>query len=223
MSSPAIASFDGLNWTQLGTVSLALPTTIYFGFVASSYNPAQLATAAFRDLSPVTAVGTNPPPSIEPLGQCSRRTSLVISEIMYHPTNSALEYVELFNSRGEPQDLSGYQLGGSISYTFPSGTVLPGGGFLVIAKSPPDLESAYGLTGVLGPYSNKLPHDAGTVLLLNQAGGVFLEVDYSDSPPWPVAADGAGHSLVLARPSYGENNPFGLGRQRCRRRFARPG
>jgi len=33
-------------------------------------------------------------------------------------------------------------------------------------------------------------------------------VDYSDQPPWPVAAGGAGHSLVLARSSYGENNPL---------------
>ena len=202
------ASFDGLNWAQLGTVSLALPTTVYFGFVASSYNPAQLASAAFRDFSTVTAVGTNPPPAIEPLGQCSRRTGLVISEIMYHPTNSALEYVELFNSRAEPQDLVGYQLGGSISYTFPAGTVLAGGGFVVVARSPADLEAAYGLTGVLGPYTNHFPNNNGTVRLLNQAGGLFLEINYDSQPPWPVAPDGTGHSLVLARPSYGENNPL---------------
>src|SRR5438270_13163165 len=69
-----------------------------------------------------TQVPTNSPPDFEPLGQCSRRTSLVLSEIMYHPTNSNLEFIELFNSRGEPQDLSGYQLGGSISYTFPAGS-----------------------------------------------------------------------------------------------------
>ena len=25
---------------------------------------------------------------------------------------------------------------------------------------------------------------------------------------WPPAADGAGHSLVLARPDYGENSPL---------------
>ena len=202
------AGFDGLNWTQLGTASLALPASVYFGFVVSSYNPNQLATAAFRDFATVTNGALAGPIPFEALGQCSRRTSLVISEIMYHPTNSGLSFVELFNSRGEPQDLSGYQLGGSISYSFPADTVLPGGGFLVVAKSPPDLQSAYGLTGVLGPFTNNLPNDTGTVALLNQAGGVLLEVDYSDSPPWPVAADGAGHSLVLARPSYGENNPL---------------
>jgi hypothetical protein len=32
-------------------------------------------------------------------------------------------------------------------------------------------------------------------------------VDYRDSPPWPEAADGAGHSIHLIRPSLGENAP----------------
>jgi len=202
------AGFDGQNWTQLGTVTATMASTLYFGFAVSSHNTSQTATAAFRDFGPVAGPGTNPALSLETLGQSSRRTSLVISEIMYHPTNSLLEFVELFNSRGEPQDMSGYQLAGSVSYTFPNGTILPGGGFLVVAKSPTDLQTAYGLGGLLGPYTNNLPNDSGTVTLLNQAGAVFLQVDYSDHAPWPVAADGAGHSLVLARPSYGENNPL---------------
>jgi hypothetical protein len=199
-------SFDGQNWTQLGSVTLALPSTMYFGFVVCSDNINQAVTAAFRDFGPVTNTGSSGAPFIEALGQCSRRTSLVISEIMYHPTNSALEFVELFNSRAEFQDLSGYQLAGSINYTFPPGTVISGGGFIVVARSPSELESAYGSTGILGPYTNNLPNGAGTVRLLNQAGAVLLEVNYSDQPPWPAAADGAGHSLVLARPSYGEDN-----------------
>ncbi|HEY5913637.1 MAG TPA: lamin tail domain-containing protein [Verrucomicrobiae bacterium] len=201
------AGFDGLNWSQLGSVTMTLPADLNLGFVVSSYNTNQLATAAFRDFSPVSLVGTNPMPLIEPLGQCSRRTSLVISEIMYHPAQSNLAFVEIFNSRGEPQDLGGYRLGGNIDYTFPVGTWLPGGGFVVVAKSPADLQNAYGISGVFGPYTNNLPNGNGTVRLLNQSGAIFLEVNYSDQPPWPVSADGAGHSLVLARSSYGEDNP----------------
>ncbi len=202
------AGFDGLNWSPLGSVTLGLPTSVYLGLAVASRDTNQLSTAAFRDLSPVTAVGTNLPPQVEPLGQCSRRTSLVISEIMYHPARTNLAFVELFNSRGEPQDLSGYRLGGDIDYLFPAGTTLPGGGMVVVAKSPAELAQAYGIAGVLGPYTNNLPNGGGTVRLLNQAGALFLEVKYSDQPPWPVAADGAGHSLVLARASYGEENPL---------------
>ncbi|HEY9510755.1 MAG TPA: lamin tail domain-containing protein, partial [Verrucomicrobiae bacterium] len=206
-SFTGFSSFDGQNWTQLGSASIAMPSTIYFGFAVSSHNSGQTATAAFRDFGNVTSANLVGAPSREPLGQANRRTSLVISEIMYHPVKSNLEFVELFNSRGEPEDLSGYRLGGDIEYTFPNGTVIPGGGFLVIAKSPGNLQNASGLTGVLGPYANSLPNGSGIVTLINQAGGVFLEVEYSDEPPWPIAADGAGHSLVLTRPSLGQNDP----------------
>jgi hypothetical protein len=202
------AGFDGTNWAQLGSATMALPTTVYFGFVVSGYHDGQAATGAFRDFSVVTTAGASTSPAFETLGQAARPTSLVISEIMYHPTNSALEFVELFNSRAETQDLSGYQLSGDISYTFPAGTAIPGGGFVVVARSPSALQTTYGITGVLGPYSNNLPGGNGRVQLFNQAGALLLETDYSDQSPWPVAADGAGHSLVLARPSYGQNNPL---------------
>ncbi len=201
------AGYDGTNWTQLGSMTAGLASNLYLGFVVSSYNTNQLATGAFRDFSTVTSVGIGTPLPFEPLGQASRSTSLVISEIMYHPTNSLLEYVELFNSRGEPQDISGYRLDGSINFTFPPGSILAGGGFVVAARSPADLQAAYGLSGVFGPYTNSLPGGAGSVQLYNQSGALLLETDYSDQPPWPAAADGAGHSLVLARPSYGENDP----------------
>ncbi|HYG36956.1 MAG TPA: lamin tail domain-containing protein, partial [Clostridia bacterium] len=202
------AGVDGTNWSPLGSLFLTLPPNVYLGFVVSSQNTNLLTTAAFRDFSPVTIVGTNGLPNLEPLGQCSRRTSLVISEIMYHPATSNLAFVELFNSRAEPQDLGGYRLGGDIDFVFPAGTTLAGGAFVVVAKSPAALQSTYGLSRVLGPYTNSLPNSSGRVRILNPAGAVFLEVNYSDEPPWPASADGAGHSLVLARPSYGEDNPL---------------
>ncbi|HEY0551736.1 MAG TPA: lamin tail domain-containing protein, partial [Verrucomicrobiae bacterium] len=43
--------------------------------------------------------------------------------------------------------------------------------------------------------------------LRNNTGAILLTVDYSDSNPWPVGADGTGHSLVLTRASYGQNDP----------------
>lgn len=216
------ASLDGTHWNQLGVATMAVPQSIYVGFAVSSLNTNALATAAFRDFSTVTSASLTDTPDFEPLGQSSRRTSLVISEIMYHPANTrgtfhtnslgfitnSLEYVEIFNTRGEPEDLSHYQLGGSIDYTFPTGTVIAGGGFLVIARSPEDVQNVYGLSGVLGPFTNNLPNSSGSVSLISRAGGVFLDVNYDSVPPWPASADGAGHSLILARPSLGEDNPL---------------
>src|SRR5207237_10528912 len=110
---------------------------------------------------------------------------------------------ELFNSNPFSEDISGYRLSGDLDFTFPTNTILPGGAFLVVAKSPADIQSVYSITNVVGPYAGSLKN-SGTVRLRNETGAIYLEVPYSNEPPWPVAADGTGHSLVLARPSYGE-------------------
>ncbi|MEO8428584.1 MAG: lamin tail domain-containing protein [Verrucomicrobiota bacterium] len=55
---------------------------------------------------------------------------------------------------------------------------------------------------------NSLPHDSATIRLRNRADAVLLEVQYSGEAPWPAAADGGGHSLVLTRPSHGEGDPW---------------
>ncbi|MBN8245942.1 MAG: lamin tail domain-containing protein [Verrucomicrobia bacterium] len=208
------ASRDGRTWTVLGSTNLALPSSLLVGLAASSHHATQTVTAAFRDYGPwAPASGSPAVAPVEPPGQSSRLTSLVISEIMYHPPPRAdgrqLEFIELFNTLGTPEDLSGYRIAGDVDYTFPAGTVIPGGGFLVVARNPADLAAVYGLSGILGPFdgSANLPNDEGTIRLRNRVGAVFLEVEYSRRTPWPVAADGTGHSLVLSRPSLGEADP----------------
>ena len=146
----------------------------------------------------------------EMLGPSSRRTSLVISEIHYHPPSRAdgrdVEFIELFNTLEWPWDLSGYRLAGEVAYTFPNGTVISGRSFLVIAAAPADIQAVYGVSA-LGPYSGRLSNGGGKIQLLGRQGEVLLEAVYDDEHPWPAAADGTGHSLILACPSYGEADP----------------
>ena len=205
------ASYDGQMWTLLNSVTLAMPVQVYVGLALSSHDPVAATTVQFRDYGSaaggVTGRSLSP---FEPLGPSSRKTGLVISEIMYKPAPRAdgkvLEYLELFNSNPYPEDISGYRISGSVDFEFPSNTTLPGGGFLVIAGSPVDFQSVYGLSNVMGPYKNTLKN-SGTIRLRNNRDAIFLEVNYAAKPPWPVAADGTGHSLVLGRPSYGEDDP----------------
>ncbi len=155
----------------------------------------------------------------EPAGPSSRRTALAITEIMYHPTNRVdgrnLEYIEIYNSNPWAEDLSGYRLVGDIGYTFPPGTSIPARSYRVIAPKPADIEAVYSISGVLGPLTNStpgeldnvLPNGGGAIQLLDELGAILLEVEYDDELHWPVSPDGAGHSLVLARPSYGEGSP----------------
>ena len=207
------ASYDGLTWTVLGSASITLSNRLYVGLAASSHTTNQIAAIDF--IAPAQAVTNalvgnviNPH---EPLGACSRLTPFVISEIMYTPPartdGNNVEFIELYNSNPYFEDLSGFQIGGgSISYTFPSGTILGGGAFLVVAASPVSMQNVYGSTNVTGPYSGTLKK-SGTIQLINAQGGIVLTVPYSDTYPWPVAAHGTGHSIVLANPTYGEGDP----------------
>ena len=215
------ASFDGALWTPLGSIAWPVataPATVYLGMALSGANPAALATSGFRDFAEVTdgKVGS-PTFTREPLGPSTRRTALVISEIMYHPrkilgVSNSLEFIEIFNSQPFFENVSGFQLVGDIHYLFPPNTVIPAGGFLVVARDPQFVQKYYGISGVLGPgdgaKTNGLSGNGGTVRLLSHAGAILLEVNYQGQNPWPIAADGAGHSLVLARASYGEGSPL---------------
>lgn len=146
----------------------------------------------------------------ESVGPSSRRTPLTITEIHYNPAPRAdgrdTEFVEIFNSAEWPWDLGGHRLAGEISYLFPPGTIVSGRSYIVVAAAPADLEAAYGVGGGLGPYDGRLSNGGGTVILRGRLGETLLEAHYDDEPPWPAAPDGAGPSLILARPSYGERD-----------------
>lgn len=205
----AYASADGVHWMTLGQTLVTVPSTVYFGMAVASRNITAAAVAQFRDLGTVSQVGHAETLSdVEPPGPSSRTTGLIISEIMYKPAPRAgitnnLEFVEIYNSNPYFEDVSGYALDGDIHYVIPEGTVLAGGATLVLAKDSQALRSVYAITNVLGDYQGSLK-SSGTVRLLDRVNAVLLEVPYLNQAPWPVAADGTGHSLVLARPSYGE-------------------
>jgi len=147
----------------------------------------------------------------EPLGPSSRRTGIVITEVMYAPSGAAsgrnLEFVEIYNSSPIPEDLSGFRLTGDWEYRFPPNTVMAPGAVLVVAAHPQSLKDAYGLATVFGGVETDLPDGSGTLELRHRSGARLLEIPYQSRHPWPAAAGGGGASLVLAFPSQGERNP----------------
>lgn len=207
------ASYDGQNWTPLGTTGITMTDPIYVGLAVTSNNTNTPTTAQFLNPGPtppnaVVVANSNPH---EPLGPCSRKTGIVVSEIMYKPAARAdtnnCEFVEIYNSQPYFHDISGYQITcADMNYRFPANTIIPAGGFLVMAASSQSIQAVYGITNVMGPYTGSLKKSE-TLQLLDEQTNVLLTVPYADNYPWPVAAEGTGHSIVLANPSYGEGDP----------------
>ena len=131
-------------------------------------------------------------------------SALVVSELMYHPVEVAadetLEYIELYNDKGTSEDLSKFAFTRGITYTFPADTILGPKSYLVVARDPDAVEAAYGIDNVFGPFTaGRFSNDGEGIEISNPNGGIVLSFEYSDSDPWPVSPDGAGHSLILIR------------------------
>ena len=155
----------------------------------------------------VAPTGETPP---RQLSASSQFTSFIFSEIMYHPADgpetNSLEYIELFNTDPVGRDISEFQITGDVDYKFPPNTKVEFRSYVVVARDPDAVEQAYGLQNVFGPFTNNLSNNGGRVRLRNRMGKLLLDVEYDDQLSWPIAADGAGHSLQLARPDYGEES-----------------
>jgi len=165
-------------------------------FIALDYTPAEIALLR---------------PAPEPPGPATRRSGLAITEIMYEPLARGdarnLEFIEIYNSLPWAEDLTGYRLSGQVNYDFPAGTTIPALGYLLVAAAPGDVQTVYGISGVLGPYEGRLDNAGGLLRLRDEAGSVAFEVEYDNGGTWPAAAAGGGPSLVLIRPSLGMNDP----------------
>jgi len=132
---------------------------------------------------------------------------VVFNEIMYHPaTDEAnLEWVEFYNQMAVDVDMSGWSVHNGIEYEFPEGTIIPGGGFLVLAISPTALEAATGYVGAYGPFAGRLSNAGEELQLVDKNGRIMNELEYDDEGDWPVAADGSGVSLAKIDPDSASN------------------
>ena len=127
---------------------------------------------------------------------------IVINEIHYDPADAAErgEFIELYNPGSNSIDLSGWQFEDGINYTFPAGSSLAAGGYLVIAQDPSTIAGKYGVTA-LGPWTGRLSGDGEKITLRNATGALADEVSYRVEFPWPIASGGEGNSMELLHPA----------------------
>ena len=125
-------------------------------------------------------------------------STLVFNEIMYHPADdqNGFEWVELYNQLSINLDVSRWRLDGVIEFTFPEGTIAPGGSYLVVASNPLELATQSGFPDSLGPLSGQLSNTGEEIRLLNNNVRVMGRIAYNDTGDWPVGPDGSGFTLV---------------------------
>jgi hypothetical protein len=147
---------------------------------------------------------------------------VVVNEIMYNPFESRMaagqpldvrpgKYIELYNRGTATVSLDGWAFTKGIDFTFPAGTEIGPGEYLVIAEDPTYIRTTYGLPAeaVIGPWTEltTLSGKGETITLEDPIGNIADEVNYGTGGEWPGLPDGDGSSLELADPH--QDNSFG--------------
>jgi hypothetical protein len=122
---------------------------------------------------------------------------LRVSEIMYNPLGGAdYEFLELSNLGDTALDLSHASLEG-IRYSFPSGSLLSDGAFVVLVRNPAAFSERYPGVPIGGTYQGKLSNAGETIAIRDAGGRLLTSVSYDDEGGWPISPDGRGDSLVF--------------------------
>ncbi|HWB01726.1 MAG TPA: lamin tail domain-containing protein [Verrucomicrobiales bacterium] len=114
---------------------------------------------------------------------------VVFNEVNYAPAAGQTEFIELRNLNAVDVNMAGWTISSGVDYTFPAGTIIPGGGYLVVAAN------TAAISGSLGPFTGQLDNGGETLRLRNLNGRIMDELTYDDEGEWPIGADGSGATL----------------------------
>ncbi|MBN8248772.1 MAG: lamin tail domain-containing protein, partial [Verrucomicrobia bacterium] len=194
-----------VTWTDVTTWRMVVPlgqatNDLVFAGVDRRGQP----IPGYSDTLRVIATGALPQPE----------DHLVIHEIQYDAAAADASFLELHNTSGTaPFDLSGYRMDG-VGFTFPTGALLPPGGYLVLARNRAGFAAAYGSgIAVFGEFPGSLDNDGERLALVrpDPTGGtnelIVDEVRYGSRFPWPTNAAGLGPSLQLVDPAQDNRRP----------------
>jgi len=137
-------------------------------------------------------------------------SALRVTEVQYHPADlingldtvygTDLEFLELKNTGSNAMNISGLRIDSAVFFAVPDGTIIPPGGFFVVASKPEEFYSFYGMNPS-GNFSGNLSNAGEFILITDKEGRTVLSFAYSDDSPWPESADGDGYSLVATVPA----------------------
>ena len=142
---------------------------------------------------------------------------VVINEIHYNPNNlpmyaddDAEEFIEIMNGDSVPVDIGGWRLTefASPGVTFPAGTIIQPGEYIVAAKDPLTLQQRIGCIAAYSWGVSDSLSNGGEPVALRDAAGVLVDrVYYDDDLPWPKSPDGSANAPSLERTNPAAGTP----------------
>jgi len=113
-------------------------------------------------------------------------SGVVINEIHYDPDRKTelVEFIELHNTTAADINLSGWYFTNAISYQFPTGSILPAGGYIIAAQNPAHINAKWSRgrfvvppSLIFGPFEGKLGNNGDRIVLYNADGDQIDKVD----------------------------------------------
>ena len=142
--------------------------------------------------------------------------SLVVSEVNYNPapvtpaefaagfSSDDFEWVELKNISAQPVTMADVRFTKGIDFDFPAAWTIPPGGFALVVRNLAAFQLRWGHAFdaiIAGVTADNFSNGSEEVKLSYGAGTEIFRFVYQDIAPWPAAADGTGHTLVLRTPA----------------------
>src|SRR6266536_564719 len=121
---------------------------------------------------------------------------ILLNEIMYHstpdtPEDNGLEWLELYNKDTNAVNLRGWRFSKGISFAFTNDTLVPPGGYLVVAANVAAFRSRYpGVTNVVGDWNGVLSNNGDQIQLDDANGDEEDSVEYAGEGDWAVRQRG---------------------------------
>ena len=149
------------------------------------------------------------------VGNAANAGELVISEFDYNPANPTtaefnaghtsaglFEFIELTNTTSQTLDLTGVNFTAGVKFTFPAGRTLAAGASVLVVRNTAAFLARYGagLASIIaGEFEDgsELSNNGETISLADSTAAPITSIAYTDAAPWPINADGTGHSLVF--------------------------
>lgn len=182
-------------------------------FVARSRNPLHVARTGPNN-PPLRSIWSGPVAEtfvVDPI-------PVQITEIMFHPAGDGpgtgfededFEFLELHNTSANPVDLTGFQLEGTVEFTFAETnavrTIAADGRLLLVGNADAFALRYPGAGPVAGVLKGRMNNETGRLALFGRLREPAFDFRYSEA--WQPTTDGLGDSLVLREEAAGPLPP----------------